>query len=285
MIVAEMHNVSKSFGRKPILNHTELILRKGEIVGLLGPNGSGKTTLMKILSGLISCDTGSVNTNVRFRSLIEIPCFYNNMSGRSNLEYFAALEGCGEGKVDEIIENLGLSDYIDRKVGKYSLGMRQKLGIACAMLGNPQLLILDEPINGLDPLVIMQIRELMLKLRDQYGITILISSHILNEMQELCDRVVLLQEGRIVGCTDVNKAKRGMKITFFDLEDTRRAMVLLGKYAEKISDTEVIVSNEFPINLAIKKLAMSDINILEVQKAQTNLEALYCKMFRSNRLC
>ena len=212
MSVARFEAVEKSFGKKKVLNRVTFSLETGEIVGLLGPNGSGKTTIMKLLSGMLSPNCGKIEVDETFRALIETPSFYSSLSGLENLRYFAAYAGDSREHLEEIIDLLKMRSYIRKRVSTYSLGMRQKLGIAYTLLGNPRLLILDEPINGLDPLVVVEIRELLIALK-QRGITILISSHILQEMQEWCDRVLLLKEGNIIG--DVPVTPRDGSIVVF----------------------------------------------------------------------
>lgn len=193
---AKFTSVEKRLGGKLILHDVGFEVREGEIVGLLGPNGSGKTTVMKVLCGMLSPDKGTVTRSPRFRALIEEPCFYPSLSGYENLRYFASV--AGRKTVDDTIERLNLQKYIGRKVKKYSLGIRQKLGIACALLSAPDLLILDEPTNGLDPFAIVQIRTLLCELARERGTAILVSSHILGEMQKLCQRALLLKDGRII---------------------------------------------------------------------------------------
>ncbi|MCD7729242.1 MAG: ATP-binding cassette domain-containing protein [Clostridia bacterium] len=208
MSVAQFINVSKKFGSKVVLDDISFDIEEGEILGILGPNGSGKTTAMKILSSMARPTSGNVVRPEKYRAIIEQPCFYNALSGRDNLLYLASATNSDKSQVDEIIRLLNMQPYIKKRAGKYSLGMKQKLGIGCALLGKPELLILDEPVNGLDPLAIIEIRELLLTLKNKYGVSIFISSHILHEMQEVCDRVLILKDGKIAGCCRINDADR-----------------------------------------------------------------------------
>ena len=279
MSVARFEAVEKSFGKKKVLNRVTFSLETGEIVGLLGPNGSGKTTIMKLLSGMLSPNCGKIEVDETFRALIETPSFYSSLSGLENLRYFAAYAGDSREHLEEIVDLLKMRSYIRKRVSAYSLGMRQKLGIAYTLLGNPRLLILDEPINGLDPLVVVEIRELLIALK-QRGITILISSHILQEMQEWCDRVLLLKEGNIIGDVPVTP-RDGSIVVFLTTDDRDAALRFLGGDCEATDDPlSCFIPAKIPIHRAIKEISEKNWGIVEVKKAQTNLEELYCRVFR-----
>ena len=279
MSVARFEAVEKSFGKKKVLNRVTFSLETGEIVGLLGPNGSGKTTIMKLLSGMLSPNCGKIEVDETFRALIETPSFYSSLSGLENLRYFAAYAGDSREHLEEIVDLLKMRSYIRKRVSTYSLGMRQKLGIAYTLLGNPRLLILDEPINGLDPLVVVEIRELLIALK-QRGITILISSHILQEMQEWCDRVLLLKEGNIIGDVPVTP-RDGNIVVFLTTDDRDAALRFLGGDCEATDDPlSCFIPAKIPIHRAIKEISEKNLGIVEVKKAQTNLEELYCRVFR-----
>lgn len=197
-MVAQLSSVKKMFGGATVLKDINLTIGEGEIVGLLGPNGSGKTTIMKLLAGMLFPNEGTVRYAESFRSLIEEPRFYPSVSGYDNLLYFSRLAGKGKEEVNSVAEGLRMTKFIKKHVRKYSLGMRQKLGIAYALLADAKLLILDEPMNGLDPFAVVGVRNLLQNLAKQNGTSVLISSHILGEMQKVCDRVVFLKEGRIL---------------------------------------------------------------------------------------
>lgn len=279
MSVARFEAVEKSFGKKKVLNRVTFSLETSEIVGLLGPNGSGKTTIMKLLSGMLSPNCGKIEVDETFRALIETPSFYSSLSGLENLRYFAAYAGDSREHLEEIVDLLKMRSYIRKRVSTYSLGMRQKLGIAYTLLGNPRLLILDEPINGLDPLVVVEIRELLIALK-QRGITILISSHILQEMQEWCDRVLLLKEGNIIGDVPVTP-RDGNIVVLLTTDDRDAALRFLGGDCEATDDPlSCFIPAKIPIHRAIKEISEKNWGIVEVKKAQTNLEELYCRVFR-----
>ena len=205
-IIANAQNLCKSFGQSAILKNCSLTLKKGEIYSILGVNGAGKTTLMKLLLGLQKPDGGSISlfgkniseTNQYLSdigSMIEFPTFYEHLCAAENLEiHLAYLQK--EANVSDIIKKVGLSEAEKKPVSQYSLGMRQRLGIARAIVHKPKFLILDEPMNGLDPVAITEMRELLRQLASD-GVTILLSSHIISEVLNTSDRIGVMSGGRI----------------------------------------------------------------------------------------
>lgn len=184
-------------------------IKKGDIYGLIGRNGAGKTSLMRLLLGMTKVTSGSIEllgqkniekARLETGSIIETPAFFNEMSAFKNLMYRVKLIGLhkAEDRIDELLQLIGLQEVEGQKVRDYSLGMRQKLGIATALLANPELLILDEPINGLDPVAIAEVRHILKKINKEEGVTILISSHILGEMQKLATRYGFIVDGKLV---------------------------------------------------------------------------------------
>jgi len=225
MKVLEVNDISKKLGKKQVLKDVSFFLCANEIVGLVGCNGVGKTTLLKLILGLQKSDFGIVRINgyniktscnkalERVGAIIENPDMYSYLTGRENMElvrkYYKNID---KDRINELVNLVGLEDSIDMKVNKYSLGMKQRLGIAVSLINNPNLLILDEPTNGLDPEGIISLRKILLKLKN---ITILISSHNLNEINNLCDRVLFMKDGSIVkdiNCEDINIEDEFMKI-------------------------------------------------------------------------
>jgi ABC-2 type transport system ATP-binding protein len=202
---------------RPALDGLDLHLQSGgRVHGFLGPNGSGKTTTLRVLLGLVRADSGQVRLLGRrvpeelplampaVGSLIEEPKFFRPFTGRRNLELLAQVADLRPSRVSEVLETVGLAERADERVGGYSLGMRQRLGIAAALLKSPEVLILDEPSNGLDPAGIREIRTLMRTLADS-GVTILVSSHLLAEVQQVCDEVTIISQGRVVRSGPVNE--------------------------------------------------------------------------------
>jgi ABC-2 type transport system ATP-binding protein len=209
--VLEVKNLSKKIGDRTIVNNVSFSVQAGEIFGFLGPNGAGKTTTIRMLVGLIKPTTGTItiggyqlNKNFiqaikQIGCIVENPELYPYMTGRENLEHFARMiDGVDRAKIDEVVQLVELEQRIDETVKTYSLGMRQRLGIAQALLGDPKLLILDEPTNGLDPAGIRELRAFIRRLAQEQSISIFISSHILSEIQLLCERVAIISDGKVV---------------------------------------------------------------------------------------
>ena len=209
--VLEVANLSKSFGKRKVLDNINLTIYEGDIIGLIGPNGAGKTTLIKTILRLYYYDKGSVeicgyDTKKQLEqalskvgAIIEKPDMYDQLTGRKNLKITELLNNIHDQKyVEEIIEFVGLKTRINDKVKKYSLGMKQRLAIANALIKKPKLLILDEPTNGLDPKGIRELRQMLKTISQEQNMSILISSHILSEVENICDRVVIIDQGRLV---------------------------------------------------------------------------------------
>lgn len=194
--------LSKIYGQQKALDNLNFTVGKGEIIGLVGENGAGKTTLMRILSGLIEETSGQLiwGKSVKLGAIIESPTLYPNMTAYDNLHYLALQLGLPnrDDIIRETLALVGLENNSKKKVKDYSLGMRQRLGIAFAILDRPELLILDEPINGLDPIGIKEMRHIITRLRDEFQMTVLISSHILSELEMLVDRYLIMHKGRII---------------------------------------------------------------------------------------
>ena len=210
MKVLEVNNVSKRVRKKQILDDVSFFLCNGEILGLVGNNGVGKSTVIKIILGLQRSDSGNVKINgfdlckcyeeaiSGVSGIVETPDMYSYLSGYDNLLMIKRLyNNVSEEDVDKVVKLVNLEDSINIKVSKYSLGMKQRLGIACSLLSKPNILILDEPTNGLDYKGIMELRNILLKLRND-GIGVLISSHNLSELNNICDRVYFMDNGRII---------------------------------------------------------------------------------------
>ncbi len=207
-LAIETHGLSKHFGQRKAVDGLTISVPGGAITGFVGPNGAGKTTTIRLLLGLIRPSAGSATVLgqaishpraylPRVGALTESPAFYPSLSGRKNLEVLAQLGGHPRSRIGQVLEIVGLSDRAKDQVGKYSLGMKQRLGVAMALLPDPDLLILDEPANGLDPLGIIEMRDLLRSLRDQ-GKTIFLSSHLLGELEQVADWLVMLNQGKAV---------------------------------------------------------------------------------------
>ncbi len=228
--VIETKDLCKQYRTKFALRDVSMHVKKGEIYGLIGKNGAGKTTLMKLILGICKAGSGSLTlfegepyalARKKIGSLVEAPGLYKNCSARENMRRFAILYGADEGEIEPILERVNLAYTGKKKAGEFSLGMRQRLGIAIALLGKPEVLVLDEPINGLDPAGIKEVRDLILQLHDE-GITFVISSHLLDELAKVVTQYGILADGRLVeeiSAAELNeKCRRYVKIVCSDGE-------------------------------------------------------------------
>lgn len=211
MSILEVKNLTKKFGKRVILDQVSVTLEEGEVVGLVGPNGAGKSTFIKSILGLYNIDEGDVkicgfdvykqhrDALSKVGCIVENPDMYQNISGRKNLKICALMNDLPKNTdIDSVVHLVRMESRIDDKVKTYSLGMKQRLGLASALLNHPKLLILDEPINGLDPQGIMELRQIVRDLSKKDKMTVLISSHILAEIGQMCDRIIMIDQGKIV---------------------------------------------------------------------------------------
>lgn len=219
-----VRNLTKIIHNKNILDNISFDIEQGEIVGFIGQNGAGKTTIIKCIAGLYDFNRGNVNINgydlkTNFENalskvgfIIENPEMYNNLSGWKNLKILSLLyEKVDDDYLQELIKEVKLEKRIYDKVGTYSLGMKQRLGLVQALMHQPSILILDEPTNGLDPVGIMELRDILLKLRNEKNITILIASHMLSELEHICDRFIMVDNGKIINQVKIETLKKENK--------------------------------------------------------------------------
>ncbi len=206
--VIAIKDLCKSYGKKQVLNNINLDIYEGEIVGLIGKNGAGKTTLIKSIINFCQIQKGEIKLFNKYISkdyekimnkiavIIENPAFYLNLSGRDNIKIVSLLNNItDQNYIEKIVKELNLAKDLDKKVAKYSLGMKQRLGLVCALIKKPKLLLLDEPTNGLDPIGINELRMVLQKINQKENTTILISSHILSEIENICDRILIIDQG------------------------------------------------------------------------------------------
>lgn len=294
-IVLHCENLSKKIGKKEIIKNISFDISKCDIVGFIGPNGAGKTTIIKLILNLQHKDSGKVIINGydidkdyvkainSVGAIVETPSFYMNLSGRKNLELKARLYNIDKNRIDEVVDLVNLNDRIDDKVSKYSLGMKQRLGIALAILNNPSLLILDEPTNGLDPQGFKLLREILNKLKDN-GTAILISSHILKELDTICNKICIVKDGAIIDneYTIELRNKNGNIKYIFEVSNTSKVNLLFDNII--ISDTkfEVICNKEF-IPVIIESLIKDGINIYSVYEKDT-LEDIFLEKAGGNNV-
>ena len=282
--------LTKTYGKKDAAKDVNIHIRPGEIYGLIGRNGAGKTTVMRMLSGLSNPTKGSFTMFGKAGAealkemrnvgvLIEHPGLYPNLSAYKNLKVKAMAMGCDtkDNYLEELLELVGLENTDNKSAGSFSLGMRQRLGIALALIGDPKLIILDEPINGLDPQGIVEVRQMLAKLRDEKGITIMISSHILDELGKLANSYGIIHEGELIDeftteelhkrCgqyimvnTDDNDAaiKERKKQGFKEVEIDNDGML---RISERLDDVKFVVKTLVSANLVPTHVSVSDISL------------------------
>lgn len=290
--VLELKNVSKSFGKRKIIDNISLKVNSGEIFGFLGPNGSGKTTTIKMILRLIDSDEGEIKVNgldnrKQFEqamecigAIVENPDMYKYMSGIDNLKLHARIRNIDEKRIYEVLEMVGLKDRAKDKVGKYSLGMKQRLGLALTLLHNPKVLILDEPTNGLDPAGIKQLRDILKKISHEENVAVFVSSHILTEMQQMCDRVAVLDNGKIVKIEQITNSKEE-KIETIELrikDKTKAIKILKEKFevdAKEEKDSLLVTIQTEKVPEVVRKLAIEDVGIKAVIPREHNLEEIF----------
>lgn len=290
--VLELKNVSKSFGKRKIIDNLNLEVEEGEIYGFLGPNGSGKTTTIKMILRLINSDSGEIKVNgydtkKQFEkamecigAIVENPDLYKYMSGIDNLRLHARIRNIDEKRIKEVLELVELKGREKDKVGKYSLGMKQRLGLALTLLHKPKVLILDEPTNGLDPAGIKKLRDILKEISHKEGVAVFVSSHILSEMQLMCDRVAVLDNGKIVKVekiSDTNEEKE--EVVEIKVRNIEKAVKIL---KEEFNLDAKIENNKINITVrteklpeVIKKLAIADTEIQLVIPKEHTLEDIF----------
>ena len=286
-----IENLHKSFGDFKAVNNISLNVHKGDIYGFLGPNGAGKSTTIRMILGLIQPDNGSIQINGEnilgkkrnylnyIGALIERPDFYKNLSAYENLKILFKLSSLSnKHKIKEVLEEVGLYEKKDQKVGGYSQGMKQRLGIAQTLLHEPSLIILDEPSNGLDPQGQVDMRNLILKINQSMGITIIISSHILSEIEKIANRMIVINKGKKIVEGNVTQMMNNdvMKVSFkSDNQEELTSFLNEEKLDFKINNDNIIVPvNEDDISQLINKISSNKINLKEVKQLRT-LEELF----------
>ncbi|MCH5341319.1 MAG: ATP-binding cassette domain-containing protein [Acetatifactor sp.] len=289
-IVLKTHKLSKNYRSFTALDGVDMTVYRGDIYGLIGRNGAGKTTIMKIVTGLTEKSGGDFelfsknreelgNERRRIGCLIENPAFFGGLTAYQNLNYYALQKGITDKKqIDEALALVNLTEVRNKKFRKFSLGMKQRLGVALAVMDNPDLIILDEPINGLDPIGISELRDIFKKLNTQKGITFIISSHILSELYMVATRFLFIDEGRIL--KEITKEELDlecMRCIAIKTNDTKRASVILEQNGIRdykvIDETELrVYDNGAKPQELNKLLVQSDVNVSEVFETGISLE-------------
>ena len=296
--ILKCEKLHKSFRKKEILKDVSLEICSGDILGFIGPNGAGKTTTIKLILGLQKIGSGKVIINgfdiqknfekaiAKVGAIIENPDLYMYMSGYDNLKLISNLyPNVDEARINEVIKLVGLENRINDKVSKYSLGMRQRLGVAQAILHKPNLLILDEPTNGLDPEGIKDLRELLVKLAKNENMGILISSHNLAELESFCNKVSIIKNGVIVETSDLETVKKEASEGNFiiEVDDARKARMTIGDMSNAMDNTHIQVhSDRENIPFIIKKLVLQDVKIYAIKEDVISLEDAFFKKTGGN---
>lgn len=296
--ILQTSHLSKTIDGKQLVTDVNIHVKKGEVYGFLGPNGAGKTTVMKMLTNLWKPTSGtawlfgkvleknSYEVLKRMGSIIEFPTFYDHMSGKDNLQLHCEYMGYyNKGSVEEALQMLGLSDAADKPAGSYSLGMKQRLGIARAILCKPELVILDEPTNGLDPAGMKQIRDLFRMLCTEYGMTLMISSHLLPEIESIADTVGVIHHGKMMKEISMKEiAETNTAYIELAVEDTKKAAYVL---AEKMQLSNFKIVNDSGIRIyeqgvttqkISRELMANDVEIASISQHTENLEDYFLKV-------
>lgn len=302
--VLELRNLTKRIGGKTIVDHLSFDIPQGVVFGLLGPNGAGKTTTIRMITSLISVSEGSVkigglDIHSRFEEamkllggIVENPEMYKYLTGYQNLVHFSRMhEGITKERLNEVIELVGLGNRIHDKVKRYSLGMRQRLGVAQAIMHRPKLLILDEPTNGLDPAGIRELRDYLRRLAKEEGITVLVSSHLLSEMELMCDRVAVIQHGKLVGIQemgDITRAEGAGHVRFEISRPSEGAEAVSRLYPEArvladIGGFEALLERE-DIPSIIEHLVKEGFRVYGVKASGRTLEDKFLEMTGSGKI-
>ncbi len=295
-VVLSAEKLTKRFGKREAVSDVSFDVRVGEVFGFLGPNGAGKTTTIRMLVGLARPDAGRVRIRgldlardferamAHVGSIVEAPDLYKYLTGRENLLHFSRMlpPGAAE-RIEELASLVALSERLDDKVSAYSLGMRQRLGIAQALLGNPDILILDEPANGLDPAGIREIRQLVRRLAGERGIAVFVSSHLLSEIEQMCDRVAIIHRGRTLAAAPVAELleRVASDVVRVKARPARRASEILAAFGpteiEPEGAADVVAARVSPENVpeALRRLLAAGVDVYSVERPVPSLEEIF----------
>ena len=293
-MILEMRNVSKYFGSRKVLSNVSLTVSAGEVLGFLGPNGAGKTTAIKIMLGLLKANEGEIYINSysvknnfekaleKVGGIIESPDMYNYLSGYENLLLCAKMHGLGRERVLEVAEQVKLLGRLSDKVKKYSLGMRQRLGVAQALINKPNLLVLDEPTNGLDPVGIKELRD-MLRVLAKNGTAIFVSSHLLAEMELMCDTLCIIEKGVVItqkSLSDlISERDEDNRLHYIlSVSDNDKAASLLKEHNLEVSVADnnlLFLATKENAAEMVKMLVQNDISLFSMTFEHKSLETVF----------
>lgn len=295
--ILSVKEITKKIGGKTLVDRISFEVQEGEVFGFLGPNGAGKTTTIRMLVGLIKPTSGSIeiggyNVQKNFKeamrqigSIVENPELYGYLTGWENLEQFARMLGnVSHERIEEVVKQVNLEKRIHEKVKTYSLGMKQRLGIAQALLGRPKLLILDEPTNGLDPKGIRELRAFVKKLVKEEGMSVFISSHLLSEIQAICNRVVIINHGKTITVGTIedlmNKANEKVEWVVEPLDVAEKILSEEEKIVEIIQEENKIISllDANKVGTYNKRLVESGVTVHRVTPTVTTLEDFFMEL-------
>lgn len=290
--ILKIENLNTSYGKNLVLKDINLEIKEGSIFGLIGPNGAGKSTLMKSILGLVEKDSGKITlygkevneknqkeTNKNLGSLIEAPSFYDHLTAYDNLDLICDMKNINKEKIDNTLRDVGLIKSKDKKVREFSLGMKQRMGIAIALIGNPKFLILDEPINGLDPYGIEEMRDLFKSIVKNSNTSILISSHILDEIEKISTHIGILKNGSLTYSGSLEEYRElHPPVIVLKTSDNIKASKILALSQENIIDDYLVLGNKSKEEVAkIIKTLVKDLDIYRVEKRKESLEKLFIK--------
>ncbi len=290
-----VQNVKKTIGKKEIIKELSFSLKKGEVFGFLGPNGAGKTTTIRMLVGLIKPTSGKIfvcgyDLQKQFTKaiqhigcIVENPELYPYLSGWENLEHFERmLPSISTTRIQEVVELVGLQNRIHDLVRTYSLGMRQRLGIAQALLGKPTVLILDEPTNGLDPVGIREMRQFIRTLAEQEQLTVLVSSHLLSEIQLMCDRVAIMSKGEIIRIDTVEHLLKEQARTYWNVHPIHIAKQILKNETTVLGEKDDFIVTVYESNEVIARcnarLIEAGVSVSSIERKLPTLEDLFIEL-------
>lgn len=294
-VVLETRQLTKTFRRHTVVDGLSLIVESGDIFGFLGQNGAGKSTTIRMLLGLVRPTSGRVIVLghdmsrhpmlalKRIGAIVEAPAFYENFSGRQNLRVFSAMSGGAEpGRIDSVLELVNLRERANDLVRVYSHGMRQRLGIAQALLPDPELIILDEPTDGLDPQGLFEMRRLICRLRDELGLTIVLSSHLLHEVEQVCNRVAIIDSGRLLYQGSVADLVKRDNVTRLKVDRVAEAHELLSKNQLSVSrngDSSLYLKMDCDKVAGVNSLLVKHgFNVTELSPQLESLEDVFLRL-------
>ncbi len=293
--IVETHNLTKKFGRETAVDALNMRIPRGHIYGFLGPNGAGKTTTIRMLLGLMKPTSGSVRIFQqdlkkhriqilrRVGSLVENPSYYPHLTAYENLEASRKIIGCSKSRIHDVLKIVRLTEAANKKVKGFSLGMKQRLGIANALLHEPELLVLDEPTNGLDPSGIIEMRNLIRSLPEQYGMTVLISSHLLSEIDQIATTVGVVSRGRLIFQDSIEAMRRHaqQKVTLRvgQAERAWRALMASGMKAELAREQVTLIDpTDDAVAAAVRTLVQEGVPVYRVEEEKRSLEEIFLQM-------